>query len=349
MPKWTGKKLSVEIYGESHSERIGVIASGMPTFKFDEEKLFEFMARRKASGGVFSTARRESDAPIFTKGVDNGLIGGDFEAIIENKDVKSGDYSSLYGKPRPSHADYCAYLKDGTLDFKGGGRFSARLTAPLTIVGGILKQYLEEKGIHVCAYLSMVGGVEGKSYLSDKITLEEASKKREFPSLSKAEEMLKVIENAKKDGDSVGAIAECIVFGAPLRMGDSLFEGLEGKISSLVYGIPAVKGVEFGRGFEFGKMLGSEANDPWRYEGGKVVAKTNNAGGINGGISNGMDITMRIAFRPTPSILKEQETVDLIKKENTTIQIHGRHDACVAVRALPVIESAVMIALFDEM
>ena len=348
MPKWKGKKLSIEIFGESHSEKIGVKAQNMPTFKFDEDELLKFLSRRKASGGVYSTARRESDMPIFVKGVDNGLIGGDFEAIIKNNDVKSGDYSNLYGKPRPSHADLCAYLKDGTMDFRGGGRFSARLTAPLTIVGGILKQYLEKEGIYICAYLSQVGSVVGKSYKNDEITIDEAREIREFPSLSNAEEMLKEIENAKKEGDSVGAIAECIVFGAPTGLGDSLFEGMEGKISTLLYAIPAVKGVEFGSGFALGKMHGSEANDAWRYEGEKVVAKTNNAGGINGGITNGMNITMRIAFRPTPSILKEQETVDLIRKENTTIKIQGRHDACVAVRALPVIESAVAIALADE-
>ncbi len=348
MSKWKGKNFEIEIFGESHSKEIGVSASGLPKFSFSKDELVSFLSRRQGGGGVYATPRREDDLPVFSKNADNGLIDGDFKAIIENKNVRSGDYSPLYGKPRPSHADYCWFIKDGALDFSGGGRFSARLTAPFCVLGGILKQYLEKRGVRIHAYLSEVGKVKGRSYLGGEITEEEIVKAREFPSLSCGEEMLKEIAKARENGDSVGGIAECIVFGAPKGLGDSTFDGLEGKISSLCFSIPAVKGVEFGRGFALGNMLGSEANDAWRYIGDEVVAETNNAGGINGGISNGMDITMRVAFRPTPSISREQRTVDLVKKENTTIKITGRHDACVAVRALPVVESAVAIAIADE-
>ncbi|MBO4323492.1 MAG: chorismate synthase [Clostridia bacterium] len=347
MSFWKGKILEIETFGESHAEKIGVKGKNFPTVKIDEEKLDEFLKRRRSSGGVFSTARKEKDLPIFVKGYDNGAIGGDFEAIIKNSNVKSGDYDALFGKPRPSHADLCAFIKNGTLDFSGGGRFSGRLTAPIAIVGGILKQYLEERGIRIYAYLSKVGKVKGKGY-SDGIDEAELKKEREFPSLARADEMLFEISEAKKSGDSVGAVAEAVVIGLKGGCGDDYFDGLEGKFSSLLYAIPAVKGVEFGAGFDFAEMRGSEANDPLRYEDGKVVSKTNNSGGINGGISNGMPITMRVAFRPTPSIAKEQETVDLIKKENAVIEIKGRHDACVAVRALPVIESMLAIAIADE-
>ncbi len=348
MSKWCGKKISVEIFGESHSEEIGVRASGLPGFKIDEKTLKEFTSRRLAGGGVYSTSRVEADAPIFIKGYDNGTIGGDFEAIIKNTNVRSGDYSLLFGKPRPSHADYCAYVKDGVLDFSGGGRFSGRLTAPLVLLGGILKQYLQSRGIRIYSYISQVGKIKGKSYF-DGVDEEELKLQRDFPSLSRADEMLAEIFAAKADGDSVGAVADCVIKGVPAGLGNDYFEGLESKISSLVYAVPAVKGVEFGMGFSFAEMLGSEANDPWRYQSGAVESPTNNSGGINGGISNGMDITFKAAFRPTPSIAKKQETVDLIKKENTTIIIGGRHDACVAVRALPAIESAAAIAIADEM
>lgn len=347
MSSWKGKKIEMEIFGESHSQEIGVKAKNLPKVILDEKKLEEFMKRRKASGGAYSTSRIESDKPIFIKGYDNGTIGGDFEAIIKNTNVKSGDYGDLYARPRPSHADFSEYMKNGTLDFSGGGRFSGRLTAPITIVGGILKQYLESKGIRIYAYLSKVGKVNGKTY-SDGITEEELKKERSFPSLTKSDEMIGEIEKIKADGDSVGAIADAVVIGLKAGYGNDYFDGLEGKISSLVYAIPAVKGVEFGKGFGFSGLTGSEANDAWRYDGGKVVSVTNNSGGINGGISNGMDITMRVAFRPTPSIFKEQDTVDLITKENIKIKIAGRHDACVAVRALPVIESMLAIALTDE-
>ncbi len=349
MAKFNGKKLNIEIYGESHSDKIGVKVSGMPSFKFDSALLAEFLNRRKASGGVFSTSRIEDDLPIFS-GVCGEEVNSEFTAEILNSNTKSKDYNNLYGKPRPSHADYTSYLKDGTLDFSGGGRFSGRLTAPLCVIGGILKQYLSSMGIEVHAYISSVGKVNGKSYLDGEISEKSLIELRgkDFPSLDKKKEMLEEIAVAKAEADSVGGVIECIVYGMKPGVGDNLFEGLEGKISSLVYSIPGVKGVEFGAGFRISEMRGSTANDQLEIVEDKISLLSNNSGGINGGISNGAKITLRVAMRPTPSIAKEQKTVDLINKTNVKINVGGRHDACIAVRAIPCVESAVCIALADE-
>ncbi len=350
MAIFNGKNISVEIYGESHSEKIGAIVKGLPTFTFDSQKLSDYIGRRKASKNAFSTTRIEEDIPVF-KNADNQTISGDFSFEIYNKNVKSGDYNELYAKPRPSHADYASYLKDGTLDFTGGGRFSGRLTVPLVVVGGILKQYLETKGIFVESFVSKIGSVNCLSYKNTNINREFLLENRDnaFNVLSKKDEVLREIENAKLDGDSVGGIVECIVYGLQAGLGDNLFEGLEGKIASLVYSVPAVKGVEFGSGFEFSSMLGSQANDQLSITGGKIKLLSNNNGGINGGISNGENVTLSVAIKPTPSISKKQQTVDLISKENCEIEIKGRHDSCIVPRVAVCIESAVIIALVDEL
>ena len=351
MAIYNGKNLKVEIYGESHSEKIGLKVSGLPTFSFSEEFLQSFTNRRKASNSVFSTSRKEEDKPIFI-GLQNGKTSDALTIEIANNNTIGSHYDNLYGKPRPSHADYTSFLKDGTLDFRGGGRFSGRLTAPLCVLGGLIKEYLQGYNIFVEGYISSIGEVQGLSYLDEEITLDTLLSLRsegQLPSLTKKEEMLNEIENAKQDCDSVGGVIECIVYGLPGGIGDNLFEGLEGKISNLIYSVPAVKGVEFGSGFSLAKMRGSQANDGLCYENGKVKLLSNNAGGINGGISNGANITMRVAIRPTPSIQKEQQTIDLVKGENTKINIIGRHDTCIVPRAIPCIESAVMIALLDEL
>ncbi len=343
-----GKNLTVEITGESHSPEMRLKVKGFPRFKFDSNELFDFLSRRKANKSAFSTPRIEKDEPLFV-GVKNSEINGDFEVVIENLNVKSKDYSDLFGKPRPSHADYAWHLKDGTLDYSGGGRFSARLTAPYCVLGGLCKQYLEKKGIYIASYLQAVGKVEGRSYLNGEILYDEVlNLSKGFPSLDKKQEMLDEIESAKSKGDSVGGIIETVVYGMPAGVGDNLFEGLEGKISSLIFSVPAVKGIEFGSGFEMAKSYGSIVNDQLYYEGDTVKLKSNNNGGINGGISNGFNLTLRVAMKPTPSISIEQNTVDLVNKENAVIKIKGRHDACVAVRAVPCIESAVAIAILDE-
>ncbi|MBQ9513830.1 MAG: chorismate synthase [Clostridia bacterium] len=349
MATFNGKKLKIEIEGTSHSEELLGKVYSFLKFKFNEDELNDFMKRRQGGQDAFSTPRKEEDRAIFS-GVKNGEINGDFSFVIKNNNVKSKDYNNLYGKPRPSHADYASYLKDGTLDFSGGGRFSGRLTAPVCVIGGICKQYLKTLGIEIEAFVSQVGCVYAKSYKDGEILLHEIKEKRGgvFPSLDKKQEILDEIERARKDGDSVGGKIECIVFNPKTALGDNLFSGLEGKIASLIYSVPAVKGVEFGLGFDFCKGKGSNANDQMEYKDGKVEFLSNNSGGINGGITNGAPITIGVAIRPTPSIKKEQKTVDLIKKENTTIKIEGRHDSCIVKRAVPVIESVVAIAITDE-
>ena len=349
MSLFEGRKIKVEIYGESHAEKIGVKVSGFPSFEFDPEALAKFTDRRKPSGDVFSTKRKEADVPVFT-GITHNRIGGAFSAEIYNTDRKSSDYGELYGKPRPSHADYARYLKDGALDFTGGGRFSGRMTAPLCVAGGIALQYLEKINIKIAAYVSSIGSVCGRSYKDGEISAAEAEALRagEFPSLDKKKEMLEEIRRAAADCDSVGGRAECIVSGLKGGVGDNLFGGLEGKIAYLIYAVPAVKGVEFGYGFSLSSMRGSEANDGLYIKNGKVGFLSNRSGGINGGISNGGNITVSIAFRPTPSIYQEQQTVDLVKKETVKIKIKGRHDSCIVPRALPCVESAVALALLDE-
>lgn len=351
MSIFNGKKIKLDIYGESHADKIGVCVSGFPRFTADMNKLSAFMERRKPSGEVYSTKRNEPDIPVFS-GLDNGEITGSFTAEILNTDRRSGDYNELYGKPRPSHADYAWYLKDGALDFSGGGRFSGRLTAAFCVAGGLAIQYLESKGIYISAYVASVGGVQGPSYKTRQLDAVTAAGLRDggFPALGNKQNMLDEIDAARRSLDSVGGVVECIISGVKGgSLGDNLFGGLEGKISLLVYAVPAVKGVEFGDGFGLSAMRGSKANDGLCYKDGRVSFITNRAGGINGGIANGENICFAAAIRPTASIFGEQHTVDLVNKCDSVIKVKGRHDACIVPRAVPVIESAAAIAILDEM
>lgn len=352
MSKFEGKNLTIEIYGQSHDKKIGAKVKGMPSFSPDMTVLREFLDRRKPSDAVYSTARSESDIPEIT-GFKDRKLKKDFEVVIQNKDVRSEDYNDLFGVPRPSHADFCWHLKDRkALDYRGGGRFSGRMTAPLCVVGGLCKQYLEEKGIYITAYVSQVGGVKGLSYKDPDFypTKLPIARSGDFPSLDKKEEMLAEIANARKAKDSVGGRIECVIEGMPGGIGDCLFDGLEGKIAELCFAVPAVKGVEFGTGFDLVGMRGSEANDQMHFdENEKVVFNTNNSGGILGGISTGNYISFAVAMKPTPSIGKTQQTVNFFHNENVKINIKGRHDACIAPRAVPVIESVAAIALLDEL
>ncbi len=350
MAKWKGKKLSVEIYGTSHAPEIGIKAEGFPKEGVTLTKLTEFMERRKANKTVYSTPRIEGDSPVFLSGLENGKLTGEaLHAVIYNQNTRSSDYNELYAKPRPSHADYAAFLKDGRMDFSGGGEFSGRLTAPYCIAGGIAKELLEKRGVQICAYVRSVGTVTGKNFSDANFSAEDLHYEEKFPALSNGEEMLNEIEKARALGDSVGGVVECMVYGAPKGIGGALFEGLEGKLANLIYAIPAVKGVSFGDGFSLSQMLGSKANDPLCMdENGDIRLKTNRAGGLNGGITNGEAITISVAFRPTPSISMPQTTVNLTTKKEEEIRIKGRHDACIVPRALPVVESAVAIGLLDE-
>ena len=349
-----GNRVTVEIFGESHSSAIGMTLCGMPAGEtIDMDALQNFMDRRAPGRDAAATARKEPDRPEFLCGVVDGVTtGAPITAIIRNTDQHSRDYEKLRHVPRPSHADYAASVKySGYNDIRGGGAFSGRLTAPLCIAGGIALQILAKRGITVGAHLHSIAGIADTPF--DAVTLDAetllAAGKKPFPVLSDeaGEQMRDAILAAKKDGDSVGGVIECAILGMPAGYGGPLFSGVEGKLASALFGIPAVKGVEFGSGFAAAEMRGSAHNDPFTYKDGKVVTTTNNSGGIQGGITNGMPILFRIAMKPTPSIAMEQKTVDLAAHEDTTLVIGGRHDPCVAARAVPAVEAAAALCILD--
>lgn len=356
MPTHYGNNIDVEIYGGSHDDHIGVIIKGLPFgFKIDREKLIAFMSRRTPGNNEFSTARKEDDVPFFLDGINDDTISSNtVHAVIYNKNQRSADYKKTSFIPRPSHADFAAKMKYGNdVDLRGGGHFSGRLTAPMCIAGGICLQILEQKGIHIAAQLYSVGNVKGEPFDMVNVLKEDFDtlKNSDFPTLSKsaAEEMKSEILLAKADGDSVGAIIECAAIGLPAGLGEHIFSGVENRISSIIFGIPAVKGIEFGNGFDCAKLRGSKNNDAFFTDGKNVFTKSNNAGGILGGMTNGMPLVFRAAMKPTPSIFIEQDSIDLDTMTNTKLKIQGRHDPCVAVRAVPVFEAATAIAIFDMM
>ena len=350
---FNGRRLSVKVFGASHAPEIGVEVKGFNGEKVDTDRLEEFMERRRAKKTAYSTKRLEADKVVIENGLENEKLQPFFRAVIKNGEQRSSDYSNLIKTPRPSHADYVAFTTYGDdYDYRGGGKFSGRLTAPMCIAGGLCKQILEQKGIKINAFISRIGSVKAKGYESVSEESELNFSDPFFPVLEedKRLEMLKEIESAGSDCDSVGGIIDCVVTGVPVGCGEYMFDSLESVISQLVFAVPAVKGIEFGKGFGFASIRGSEANDPFYYDdSGKVKTKTNNNGGINGGLSNGMPITFRVVIKPTPSIAKEQDTVDLQKKENAKLKITGRHDACITPRAVPVIEAVTSIAIYDSL
>ena len=342
-----GKNLKVSIFGQSHSEAIGVVVDGFPSgFRVDLKELQEFMNRRAPGRSNLSTQRKESDEPEFLSGLLDGVTcGAPLSAIIRNKDVRSGDYSDLSKMPRPGHADFTARVKYGeTEDYRGGGHFSGRLTAPLCIAGGIAIQMLREEGIHVESEILEIGGMRNPGLKS--------ANKEDF--IEGEPWYSDIISAARESGDSLGGIVECKIKGVPAGIGDPIFDGIENRISQGIFGIPAIKGIEFGAGFELAKMKGSESNDEFtgieRDEEGNIVralTKTNNAGGILGGISNGQDIVFRVVVKPTPSIAKEQNTVIYETGEPAKIIVKGRHDPCIVPRVLPCVEAVAAIAILD--
>ena len=341
-----GENLRLTIFGQSHSPAIGVTVEGLPAgFAIDMAALQSFLDRRAPGRDKNSTTRREPDAPEFLCGLTgNVTCGAPLTAIIRNTNTRSGDYEELSRKPRPGHADYTAFIKYGpSRDYAGGGHFSGRLTAPLCIAGGICLQLLAREGITVRARIRSVADV------TDETAFTESVSHKPFPTVSDAagEDMQQRIADAKAAGDSVGGVVECVVDGLPVGLGDPMFGGMENRIAAAVFGIPAVKGVEFGDGFDVAKLRGSENNDPFTVENGKVVTKTNHCGGILGGITNGQPVIVRAAFKPTPSIGIEQDTVDLRTMENAKLTVHGRHDPCIVHRAVPCVEAAVAIAVYD--
>ena len=348
-----GNILRVSVFGQSHGKAIGVNIDGLPAGEpIDLEELNAFLDRRKPGKSPLSTARKESDTPVFLSGLENGVTCGfPLCAVIENSDQHSSDYSELADKPRPSHADYTARVKwGGHADMRGGGHFSGRLTAPLCIAGGIAKQILARRGIFVGAHLAAVGTENDAPFpLHPTAELFDAIAAKPFPVVDDGagDRMQALILEARQDLDSVGGIIECAAIGLPAGLGDPMFGGVENRLAAALFGIPAVKGVEFGLGFGSSRLRGSENNDPFTVENGTVVTASNRAGGILGGITTGMPVTLRTAIKPTPSISRPQQTVSLSAMENTELVIRGRHDPCIAHRAVPVVEAVTATVLLD--
>ena len=347
-----GKKITVSIFGESHGPAIGMVMDNPPVgLKIDTDCILEQNTRRAPGNDPTATSRKEADLPEFLSGIKDGVTtGAPLTAIIRNTNTKSVDYASLMRNPRPSHSDYAAYVHyKGYNDIAGGGHFSGRLTAPIVTAGSILRLYLKQKNIEIGGHILKIGSAKDEQFDPvnvDANTLISLSKSR-FAVLdpSSKEKMRAEVEKARMDCDSVGGMVEIAVTGLPAGLGGPMFDGVENEIAKAVFGIPAVKGIEFGAGFGFAEMRGSQANDQMYYDGEKVHCSSNNCGGITGGITNSMPIIFRVALKPTPSILKEQHTVDLVTKENSTLTIHGRHDPCIVPRALPAIESVTAIAI----
>ena len=348
-----GKLLKISVFGQSHGKAIGVVIDGLPAGEaVDLEELDRFLSRRRPGKSPLSTARREADAPVFLSGLENGITcGAPLCAVIENGDQHSSDYDQLRDRPRPGHADYTAYVKwGGQADMRGGGHFSGRLTAPLCVAGGIAKQILARRGVYVGAHLASVGAESDASFpLRPTAELFDAVAAKPFPVIDDdaGERMRAVILAAKNDGDSVGGVIECAAVGLPAGLGEPMFGGVENRLAAALFGIPAVKGVEFGDGFAAARARGSENNDPFAVENGRVVTETNRAGGILGGITDGMPIVLRTAVKPTPSIARPQRTVSLSAGADAELAIRGRHDPCIAHRAVPVVEAVTAAVLLD--
>ena len=350
------RNLHLEIYGGSHDEKIGVRLLGLPAGeKIDTDELRAFLARRAPGSTKYGTQRKEADTPHFLSGMENDTLTGEtLEAVIYNTNMRSGDYPAIPDVPRPSHADFAALMKYGdAVDLRGGGHFSGRLTAPLCIAGGIARQILARQGIRIGAHIASVGDVQDRPF--DPIAVSaadfDAVLTRDFPTMDPeaGEKMKALIDEARMDGDSVGGVIECVVLGLKPGLGEHMFWGMENRISHLIFGVPGVKGVEFGAGFDITKMRGSDANDPFATDGERIFTTSNHSGGIQGGMTNGMPLIFRCAMKPTPSIAKEQNSVSLSRMENTKLTIGGRHDPCIAPRAVPVIEAVAALAVLDAL
>ena len=349
-----GEKIKISVFGESHGNGIGVVIDGLPAgVKIDMDAVLLQMARRAPGKDKTATPRKESDLPKILSGMlGDGLTGAPLCAVIENTNTRSQDYGNLLSMPRPGHSDYTAFVKyHAANDIRGGGHFSGRLTAPLVFAGAVCRQLLAAKGIRIAAHISRIGGVFDASF--DPVNIDNdlivRLNRSSFALIDESIEqaMRDEVEIARLEQDSVGGAIECAVTGLPAGVGEPMFDGVEGAIAKAVFGVPAVKGVEFGAGFALAGMRGSQANDPFRCENGKVVTETNNCGGILGGITDGMPVIFRAAVKPTPSISQPQKTVDLQAMENATLEIHGRHDPCIVPRAVPVIEAVTAIAVIN--
>lgn len=349
-----GNNIKISIFGESHGSAIGINVDNLPSgFTLDMKEVTSEMKRRSPGNNNLSTLRKEDDEPEILSGYFEGkTTGTPLCAIIRNKDNKSKDYSKIKDVMRPGHGDYPGFVKySGFNDYRGGGHFSGRITAPMVFAGSICKQILRKEKIEIVSHIQSIGEIKDKSFLDCDLDEEliNSLKYGEFPLINKnlEDKMKNKILNAKKEGDSVGGVIECIILGVESGIGSPFFDSVESTLAHLMFSVPAVKGIEFGRGFNITEMKGSKANDEYYLDEKKIKTKTNNNGGISGGITNGMPIIFRVAIKPTPSIYKEQGTVDIRTMEETTLKIEGRHDPCIVQRALPVIEGVSAIGILD--
>jgi len=350
-----GERFMMITFGESHGKCIGVIVDGCPAgLPLQESDIQSKLDLRRPGQSIVTTQRREEDKVEILSGVFNGYTtGAPICMLIWNKDVDSKPYDMIKSKPRPGHADYPAYVKyKGFNDYRGGGRFSGRLTAALVMAGALAEKLLRYTlGIEIFAYTKEIGGIsmskDALDYI-DEIKRNRYSNEVRCPDSSTAMLMRDAIVKARQEGDSLGGIVECIAINVPIGLGEPIFGALESDISRALFSIPAVKGVEFGSGFRAARLKGSENNDPYAIKDGKVVTLTNNAGGILGGLSNGMPLLLRVAFKPASSIAKVQRTVDIGSMNDSEIVVPGRHDPCVVPRAVPVVEAMVAVVLADH-
>ena len=345
-----GKIFTITSFGESHGNCVGIIIDGCPAgLPVTAEDIQREVDKRRPGVWVAATARAEEDKVEILSGVFNGrTTGAPICLLTWNKDIDSSEYEKIRFLPRPGHADYTGFIKYGGFsDFRGGGRFSGRITASFVMAGAVAKKLLSLIGIEVLAHTVAIGGIKAKLTAFNEIKENVDKNPVKCADLRAAEAMARVIEQAKEEGDSVGGIIEGIALNVPVGLGEPVFDTLEGDLAKALFAIPAIKGVEFGSGFSAAGKRGSENNDPFTIRNGKIVTVTNNAGGILGGISNGMPIVVRAAVKPTPSIARSQETVDMKKMQNASLEVKGRHDACIVPRAVPVVESMVAVTLCD--
>ena len=345
-----GEQVKMMIFGQSHSEAIGMVLEGIPAGEdLDFGEIQAFMDRRRPGRNSLSTSRKESDTIHVLSGMaGNKTCGAPLAVMIENTDARSSDYDEIRKKPRPMHADYPSWVKtNGFRDYRGGGEYSGRLTAPLCFAGAVCLQLLRKRGIRVGAHIASIGGIQDIKWDPTSIAFPEEG--TSFPTLSAeaGAKMIELIEKVQKEQDSIGGTIECAVTGVAAGLGDPMFDGIENRISRMIFGIPAVKGIEFGSSLFDSAIKGSEYNDPYEIRDGKILTATNHHGGILGGMTTGMPIVFRVSVKPTPSIGKIQKTVNLETMENTELEIKGRHDPCVVPRAVPVVEAATAVALMD--
>ena len=348
-----GKEFTVTTFGESHGKYVGVVVDGCPAgLPLSEADFQAELDRRIPAEPKIVSGRIEKDVPRILSGVFNGFTtGAPIALLVENKEVDSQDYEVIKDLPRPGHADYPARVRYGGFnDYRGGGRFSGRVTVALIMAGAIAKKLLSQFGVDVLAYTVAVGKIKtDKKFSAEEIRKNRYMAATRCPDLTCAERMEEAVVAAKKEGESLGGIVECVALNVPVGVGEPMFDSLDADLAKALFNVPAVKGVEFGFGFGIAGLKGSESNDAYVMQGGRVQTSTDNMGGVLGGLSNGMPITMRVAIKPTPSISREQRTVNLSTMEDASLTIKGRHDPCVVPKAVPAVEAAVAVTLADHM